>query len=212
MGFGYVFLGCLLTVNIPYHSYTDVFAVALMLLGLSTLAPYAKGFAGAFRAGLPLLAVSLVRFVLSVLQLLNLFSLPLLSSSLTLVGYVCKFFFFWLFFMGVDEVAKQTDIPKLRAHAMRSRFLTPVFCLMGLLPETGLFTVHTAFLQYYLLGFLLFGLIYALLNSKTVYECYMLICFEGEEEMDEKPSRFSFFGKGDREDIPKQKNKRKNNK
>jgi len=57
MGFGYVFLGCLLTCNVTYHTYTDIFAVALMLLGLSTLAPYARGFSLSFKAGLPFLAV-----------------------------------------------------------------------------------------------------------------------------------------------------------
>lgn len=197
MGFGYVFLGCLLTVNVTYHNFTDIFAVALMLLGLSTLAPYAKGFSLAFKTGLPLLGVSLVGFLLAVFSLFGFITFPVwLSPTLSAVGFVCKFFFFWLFFMGVDEVAKETDIPKLRAHAMRSRFLTPIFCFAGLLLEIGVFQTQTVFLKYYLLGYLLFGIIYALLNSKTVYECYMLICFEGDENMDAGASRFS-FGKRD---------------
>ena len=202
MGFGYVFLGCLFTVNIPYHNFTDVFAVALMLLGLSTLAPYAKGFALAFKVGLPLLGISFLGFFLDVFSLLRLIEFPVwLSPSLSAVGFVCKFFFFWLLFMGVDEVAKETDIPKLRAHAMRSRFLTPIICCAGLLLEIGIFEAQSVFLKYYLLGYLLFGVIYALLNCKTIYECYMLICFEGDESMEEKPSRFSFgrnkTGKGE---------------
>ena len=68
MGFGYVFLGCLLTCNVTYHTYTDIFAVALMLLGLSTLAPYARGFALSFKAGIPFLAVSGVSFFVSVFK------------------------------------------------------------------------------------------------------------------------------------------------
>ena len=196
MGFGYVFLGCLLTVNIPYHNFTDVFAVALILFGLSTLAPYARGFSLAFKAGLPLLGVSFIGFFLAIFSLFGIIAFPAwLSPSLSAVGFVCKFFFFWLFFMGVDEVAKETDIPKLRAHAMRSRFLTPIICFAGLLLEVGVFGTQSVFLKYYLLGYLLFGVIYALLNCKTVYECYMLICFEGDESMDEMPSRFS-FGRG----------------
>ena len=190
MGFGYVFLGCLLTCNVTYHTYTDVFAVALMLLGLSTLSPYARGFALSFRAGIPFLAVSAVSFFVSVFSLIGLWTAPVaLVSSLTVLSLVCRFFFFWLFFVGVDEVAKQTDIPKLRAHALRSRFLTPIFCAMALFLEIGFFTEHTVFLQYYLLGYLVFGVIYSLLNSKTVYECYMLICFEGDENMDAKPEK-----------------------
>lgn len=192
MGFGYVFLGCLLTCNVTYHTYTDIFAVALMLLGLSTLAPYARGFALSFKAGIPFLAVSGVSFFVSVFKLIGLWSPPaLLVSSLTVLSLACRFCFFWFFFIGVDEVARETDIPKLRAHALRSRFLTPIFCAAALFLEIGLFTEHTVFLKYYLLGYLLFGIIYAVLNSKTVYECYILICFEGDENMDAKPSRFS---------------------
>ena len=193
MGFGYVFLGCLLTVNIPYHNYTDGFAVALILFGLSTLAPYARGFSLAFKAGLPLLGVGFLSFFAEILRLIGLWSAPaLLFSLLSIVMLIGKFFFYWFLFMGVDEVARETDIPKLRAHAMRSRFLTPIFCAMGLFLEAGLFSQHDVFLQYFLLAFILFGVIYALLNCKTVYECYMLICFEGDENMDEKPPRFSF--------------------
>lgn len=190
MGFGYVFLGCLLTCNVTYHTYTDIFAVALMLLGLSTLAPYARGFSLSFKAGLPFLAVSGLSFLMSVFKLIGLWEPnATLVSVLAVLSLVCRFFFFWFFFMGVDEVAKETDIPKLRAHALRSRFLTPVFCAAALFLEIGLFTEHTVFLKYYLLGYLLFGVIYSLLNSKTVYECYMMICFEGDENMDAKPSR-----------------------
>ena len=205
MGFGYVFLGCLFTVNVTYHNFTDVFAVALMLLGLSTLAPYARGFRLAFKTGLPLLGVSLFGFFFAILDLFGVIAFPAwLSPSIATVSFVCKFFFFWLLFVGVDEVARETDIPKLRAHAMRSRFLTPIVCLMGLFLELGIFKTQTVFLKYYLLGYLLFGVIYALLNSKTIYECYILICFEGDEDMEKKPSRFSSRKrKGEGEEDPK---------
>ena len=201
MGFGYVFLGCLFTCNITFNNYTDVFAVALMLLGLSTLAPYAKGFSLAFRAGMPLLAVSLVSFFLEIFGLLSIFHAPtVLISILAVAAIACKAVFFWTFFLGVEEIARGTELPKLRAHAMRSRFLTPIFAAMGLFLELDIFTTHTVFLKYFLLGYLLFGLIYALLNCKTVYECYILICYEGDETMD-APRRSLFGGKknGDRD-------------
>ena len=188
-----------MTVNVTYHNFTDVFAVALMLLGLSTLAPYARGFALAFKAGLPLFCIRFIGFFLAIFDLFGLLAFPeWLSPTIAAVSLACKFAFFWLLFLGVDEVARETDIPKLRAHAMRSRFLTPIVCLAGLFLEIGIFQTQSVFLKYYLLGYLLFGVIYALLNSKTIYECYMLICFEGDENMDEKPSCFSLKGKGGR--------------
>ena len=193
MGFGILFLGSLFFCNIPYHNYTDIFAVAIMLYALTTLAPYARGFAMAIKAGLPLLFISFLGFILAILNLIGFLSFPTwLIPSVTSIGYVCKFFFLWLIFLGVDEVAKETDIQKIRAHALRSRFLTPIVCFAGILLEVGVFDTKTVFLKYYLLGFLLFGVIYAILNSKTIFECYMMICFEGDENMDAPPSRFRF--------------------
>ena len=195
MGFGYVFLGCLLTVNVTYHNFTDVFAVALILFGLSTLALYARGFSLAFKAGLVTLGVSLIGFFFAVFDLLGVIAFPSwLSPTIAALGYLCKFVLFWCFFMGVDELAKEMDLQKLRAHALRSRFLTPIFCLAGLLLEIGAFATQTVFLKYYLLGFILFGVIYAFLNSKTVFKCYMLICFEGDENMDAPKGGSSLFG------------------
>ena len=185
-----------MTVNVTYHNFTDVFAVALILFGLSNLALYARGFSLAFKAGLITLGVSFVGFFFAVFDLLQVISFPAwLSPSIAVCGYLCKFFLFWCFFMGVDELAKEMDIHKLRAHALRSRFLTPIFCLAGLLLEMGAFATQTVFLKYYLLGFIVFGVLYAILNSKTVFECYMLICYEGDENMDAPKGGSSLFGR-----------------
>lgn len=195
MGFGYVFLGCLFFCNLTYHNYTDVFAVALMLLGLSTLAPYAKGFKNAFRIGIPTLALAFLTFSLEIIRLLSFFTIPTpITSALAIASILFKALFFFCFFMGVEEVAKETDIPKLYAHALRSRFLTPVYAVMGLVLELSVFTTQTVFLKWFLLGYLVFGLIYVILNAKTIYECYILICYEGDENMD-APKEPLFRGK-----------------
>ena len=190
MGFGYVFLGCLFFCNLTYRNFTDVFAIALILFGLSTLAPYAKGFKNAFRIGIPTLAFAFFSFVLEILLLLDFFPVPVaLLSALAIVNILCKASFLWLFFFGVEEIADETDLPKLKAHALRSRFLTPVYAMMGLILDMKVFQEQTVFLQYFLICYLLFGLIYVILNAKTVYECYILICYEGDENMESsKPS------------------------
>lgn len=195
MGFGYVFFGCLFFCNLTYRNFTDVFAVALILLGLATLAPYARGFKNAFRVGLPTLGFAFLSFAVEILLLLKLFPLPtLLISALAVVNILAKALLLWLFFAGVEEVAKETDIPKLRAHALRSRFLTPVYAAMGLIFEIDVFTAHSVFLKWFLLFYLLFGLIYVILNAKTAYECYILICYEGDENMD--APKQPLFGRG----------------
>lgn len=196
MGFGYLFVGFLLTFNIPYAEYSDFFATALMLWGLSTLAPYAKGFRVAFRTGFALGALHLIRLFLGIFDLLALFTVPApIVSSVATASLLVRAVFYWFLFAGIDEVARETELPKLREHALRSRFLTPVFFTAGLLLEVGVFSHMSAFLGYYLLGYILFGIIFAFFNAKTAYECYILICFEGDENMDRKPSRFGFINR-----------------
>ena len=198
MGFGYLFIGFLLTFNIPYAEYSDFFATALMLWGLFTLSPYAKGFRIAFRTGFVLCALHFIRLIFGLLKLLALFTVPApIVSGVAAASLLARAVFYWFLFVGIDEVARETDLPKLREHALRSRFLTPVFFTVGLMLEVGVFTHMTTFLGYYLLGYILFGILFAFFNAKTVYECYILICFEGDENMDRdrKPSRFGFVNR-----------------
>jgi hypothetical protein len=66
-----------------------------------------------------------------------------------------------------------------------------VYAVMGLILELNVFRVQTVSLKYFLLAYLIFGLIYVILNAKTVYECYILICYEGDENMESaKPTFF----------------------
>ena len=223
MGFGYIFLGSLFTVNFIAEGFTDVFAFALMLIGLSHLTSYAKGFALSFRIGIPLVSVSLVSFLLSILRALSIFSAPtFIFTAIMIVSLVCKAFFYWFFFSGVYEIARETDIPKLKRHAPLSRALTPIvftvllFCKSGIVSPpteasgTSKLLFVTLFALYLLIeyGPIIFGIVYALLNCKTIFECYILICYEGDEEMD-APTRSLFRRKKDDTEVSSNRKEKK---
>ncbi len=223
MGFGYIFLGSLFTVNYIAEGFTDVFAFALMLIGISHLVSYAKGFSLSFRIGIPLVAVSFVSFVLSILRALSVFSTPtFVFTAITIVSLVCKAFFYWFFFSGVYEVAREADIPKLKRHAPVSRALTPIvftvllFCKSGIVsppteaPGTSRVLFIALFVLYLLIeyGPIIFGIVFALINCKTIFECYILICYEGDEDM-EAPTHSPFRRKkGDGEQVRDRKEKK----
>ena len=215
MGFGFVFFGTLFAVNVAFDSFTDIFAFAFMMISLSRLVPYANGFSRAFRVGIPLFGVSFVRFVLSFLDLVRILPIPSpVTYTLTFLSLAGKLLFYLFFFTGVVEIAKETEIPKLYRHARRSYILTFVFCALAALGRTAelISNVNTSVIfGYVLFGIIiasfLFGIVYALLNCKTVYECYMLICYEGDENMD---APRSFFGrtKGDTRETGDRKEKK----
>lgn len=194
MGFGYLFLGHLFFFNVAFASFTDLFGVLLMLLGLSTLKQYARHFASAFSLGFPLLFVSLFSFVSEMLGMFFMIALPSeLTAFANILSHVLKCIFLWAVLSGVTEIAKETDVPVLVARAMRNRLLAPVFFLLAILTEVP--SVFGALFPYFAAARMLFGLIFTFLCAKCFFECYIWICLEGDENMDEGRSRFGFINK-----------------
>lgn len=197
MGFGFLFVGYLLTFNfVGYNAYSDVFATALMLLGLSTLSAYGKYFRRAFFTGLPLLAIHIATFALAILGLLDLVT-PSASLSLWLsvMGLLLRGLFICFTLKGVADISLETDIPVLRLRALRNLILYLPFVVLGMLLETNTFASLTSFLRVLLMFYMLYGLLVTFLNAKTFYEAYIWICLEGEESMERKSSRFGFINR-----------------
>lgn len=194
MGFGYLFLGYLFFFNVAYASFTDIFGVLIMLLGLSTLKQYARGFHTAFSVGIALLPVSLFCFADGVLGLLSLSFIPTeLSVFFALISHVLKAVLLWAALSGVASLSKETDIPVLLARALRNRLLVPVFYLLAVLTETP--AVFGRLFPYFAAARMLFGLIFTFLCAKCFFECYIWICLEGDESMEEKKTRPGLFSK-----------------
>ncbi len=197
MGFGFLFVGYLLTFNfVGYNAYSDVFATALMLLGLSTLSAYGKSFRRAFFTGLPLLAIHIATFALAILGLLDLVTpTAALSLWLSVMGLLLRGLFIGLTLKGVADISRETDIPVLRLRALRNLILYLPFVVLGVLLETNAFASLTGFLRVLLMFYMLYGLLVTFLNAKTFYEAYIWICLEGEESMERKSSRFGLINR-----------------
>ena len=196
MGFGYLFIGYLFFFNIAFDAYTDIFAVALMLIGLSTLQKYAKGFKQAFGIGILLAVAAFLSFAARLSALLKLFVLPEAPSDLlTLVLLILKAVFLWYVLTGITQISKETDIPVLRARAIRNKILTLLFYGVAILARMPIWTSVPTLAKVIFAFYLLFGLVYAFFNAKTFFECYIWICLEGDEGMERKRSRFGLVNK-----------------
>lgn len=196
MGFGFLFVGYLLTFNVAYAAYTDVFAYLLMLLGLSTLSKYAKGFRSALYFGIPSALLSLALFSERIGVLLGFFAEnPLFITYTAPVACLCKAVFLFFVLQGVAEIATETDIPVLRVRALRNRIFTVIYLLFATVMETGLFGRLSVFLMTLSMVYLLYCLVFTFLNAKLFFECYVWICLEGDEDMTRAPSRFGFINR-----------------
>lgn len=199
MGFGFLFVGYLLTFNfVGYNGYTDVFSTLLMLLGLSTLSHYGKSFKTAFYTGIPLVLLHAGGFVSAVGTLLGLFTPSAeLTTWLSVASLATKAVFLFFVLTGVSDISRETDIPVLRLRALRNRLFTVIFLALGILLETNLFPVQSRLLAIVAMLYMLLGLLVTFLNAKCFYEAYIWICLEGEEQMERRPSRFGFINRLD---------------
>ncbi len=197
MGFGFLFVGYLLTFNVAYSEFTDVFALSLMLLGLVTLAKYAKGFRLAFYFGIPAALFHLVLFGERIGVLLNFFAESVAFTTYTSpVSALLKAVLVFLILQGVSEIATETGIPVLHMRALRNRIFTVIYLLFEVvMTASGVFKSLSVFLMWLSLFYFLYCLVYTFLNAKLFFECYVWICLEGDEDMARAPSRFSFINR-----------------
>ncbi len=190
MGFGTLFLGYLILVNnIAFTGFTKIIAYLIMLLALLKLRPYNAPLKSAFISLIPL---SLMGLVLLYLQATELLSLPVSPDAVTyssVIASVLELVFSFYLLKGLQALAKETGIYVLEVRAFRNRLFTVLYYLLfivGQIPWEG----NAVFFAYYSIVILLFGFAVMLLNAKLIYNCYMWICLEGEEDMGRRHSSF----------------------
>ena len=117
MGFGYVFLGYLLSLNfLVYSQLTTPIAVVLMLRGMLSLSRFNRPLKEAYIILWPTLGVSLIAFFAELLRMLNLISTARFASMDAVLSFAVPFallLFTWRMLCGIVELAAETGLPKL---------------------------------------------------------------------------------------------------
>lgn len=197
MGFGLLFIGYLFTFRIATQSsgfdfLPDIVGYLIMFAGLSKLALYGKGFRYAKLLLIPLIAAGGVTLVFQSLDLAG-YSLNEIftdiSQATDIVTQIFLFAFHVALFVGIRDIARETDLPKVAFRAVRNLSITVFYYLVVLLSRLP---VLGALPQRYVgLFVFLLGILWILMNLVLIFSCYMRICLEGDEEMPVKPSRFA---------------------
>ena len=196
MGFGTLLIGHFLLLNVTYYAFTDLIAALIMALALTKLSGVNSYFRYGSYAALGFAALGLSEFVLEAIRLfapnsaLTLPYLPILRSGVVLALTL-------LILLGIRDVAKEVDLPKLAARADRMiPTASVIYILTALLDTPSLFSgiepIYLAAASLITLFATLFLIIY---NLITVFCAYSGICMPEDLELKDKPSRFGFVNK-----------------
>ena len=222
MGFGTLFVGYFLLLNITYYSFTDVIAGLVIAIGLYKLSSVNSHFK---KAAIPSLVFSFLGFAELLVEAYNMFFERL---DLTVYNYIvgplryALIALITLFMLyGIEAVCHEVDLPKIQK---KSRVLIPfslsifLFSSIFELPLLSLwFDTYTVAV----IGLLVLTayLIVVILNLTAVYSSYICICMPSDLKKSPKRSKIEFVNKFRQHEEDKQKeyaeyklNKRKNKK
>lgn len=192
MGFGYMFLGCFFlvgTLGIP-----DIIGFLLFYVGMNIASKHCICFNNAKKVCILGFAFSAFDFALQIADWLNidLFSASV-SNTFSTVYTLYMVCFYLVLFLGIADIAKDVDLPKIRSMAYSNMALVPLFLIAAQaiviyvsensasIPEYGA--------QIYGTGMLL-SLLATILTAILLFRCYARICLEGDEDMERREHDF----------------------
>ena len=193
MGFGTLFIGYFLLLNLTYYGFTDVISAAVMLLGLYKLSPVNKYFRYSVIADAVFLVFSLGEFGIAVYEIfIKQIGSTTLVSVMSIVRCICVGLLTVFILKGIEEVAREVDVENLPTKASRLVILTAVIYALWITLEAPIPFIKDIILATLSLLTLLSTIALIIVNLTVIYTCYMKICMPGDENLKDKPSRFAF--------------------
>lgn len=222
MGFGTLFIGYFLLLNVTNYALTDLICALVMSLGLTRLSSVNKHFKNASFAALAFAAVGLVELVLIIISILapqlsvSLSFMPIIRSTVVCMTTV-------LILLGIRDVADEVELPTLSARAKRMIPIAAVIYIATIILDTPmLFTnVEPIVAAAVFTVVLIATLFLVIFNLITIYSAYMKICMPSDERKKGNRSKKGLFNRlKEREEMLNreyseylsQKNKNKDNK
>lgn len=200
MGFGTLFFGYFLLLNIAYYRFTDAIAALVMLYALYKLSFVNKNFK---RSALSSIAFALFGIYELFIGCSDMFFGEIFPDTLYSVSaalralIVCIVTAFML--MGIRDVAHEVGLPKIKLKSNYLSFVTVGVYSLNILLETS---ELGSFLSGETLAILMLVTIVAtpalvIVNLTLVFGCYAKICMPSERDtvLEEKKSKFEFINK-----------------
>lgn len=202
MGFGTLFVGYLIAFFLSLTLYGGFFSLVgygFMMAGLRELRQYHRPFLYSL-IPLPFMMLgALWRALSSVASYLpgglsGFFSNASVTSFVKYAEFCLIFVFHMALFFGIYGIAKKIGLPKITSSTVFSTF---AYCLyfvlyaVSLLPFEGI----EAYKRVMGAPIILLQLFWVVLNAVLLWQCYVHICKEGDEDVPLRVSRFGFVNK-----------------
>lgn len=197
MGFGTLFFGYFLLLNVTFFSYSDIIAAFLMLYAFYKLSSINKGFKYALYAAAVFAIFGLYELVTTVIELFvpALGTVAFISYTAMLRSLIiCILTLFML--IGMRDVCREVELGSLSVRCQRAIYVSVIIYSLNIALETGAlgaFNLKVVALIGYLI--LISTLILIAINLSSIHTCYVRICMPGDEKPKapkEKKSRFGF--------------------
>ncbi len=192
MGFGIMFFGCILLAETVG---TELAGFLLLFFGMRVACEHCDCFVLPKKlcfAGMVLSALKLA------VQIAGFFDITLLNKTAegVFAGIYTAFLvlFYAAFFLGIAKIADETGLPSIKSMAYANVVLASLlmvlsrvcYALVSFAPES-LLGEHKA----QVLGTaMLLPIVVMILSAVLVFRCYMRICLEGDEDMEQKKNSF----------------------
>ncbi|MBR2342810.1 MAG: hypothetical protein IKA64_00990 [Clostridia bacterium] len=197
MGFGSLFLGYFLLLNITYYGFTDIIAALIMLTALLRLAPLYRPFKLGVYAASVFAVFGAFELVARSMELFGLgFIDGVWLSYVAVIRYVIISVLTALILLGIKEAASEVGATRLRTRAHRMLYCTFFLYLLSIAaeaPTLGALLPDKA-LAVLILVTLIGTLVVIGFNLSVIWGANAEICMpEDDKPMSEdKKSRFGF--------------------
>lgn len=198
MGFGTLFFGYFLLLNIVYFQFTDIICALVMLLGLYKLSSVSRYFKMPMYFAIPFSLFALVELIFGSLSLFGAKDTELTVSILGIIRSVIVATLTVLILRAMHDIAKDLDVEKVPFKSRTMVVWTLLVYGMNILMQT---TSISAFLpaeiNAFLYLFVVVGTIVVVIaNMSIIHSCYVYICMPEDlhpTPKEKKPSRFGFI-------------------
>ncbi len=199
MGFGTLFFGYFLLLNIVDPFISDLVMALIIMLATYKLSPIMREFKITTIILIPFSVFSLFTLVMRVAALLNFdFSTDTLVMLVGFMRYAFVAAIGFFIFLGIQKLAREVEIKNLedKSHALKY-FNLGVYSALAVLqipfPVTGGAVEAIRIISVIAL---LLAIVACFISLTAIYSAYMHICMpEDLEEKPEKPSKFGFVNK-----------------
>ncbi|MBQ0010232.1 MAG: hypothetical protein KBS76_03915 [Ruminococcus sp.] len=198
MGFGTMFFGFLFLAKAVYAGVDflpDFAGYCLLLTGMKTAGKHCDCFDFSWFAGIGGLILSAVKFAAELYYAVGGGTMSVGFDRIFGGFYEIYTVFFAVSLMiSLFRIEKQTELPKLCRRSVTNAVLTGLFGISStaLLIASSLFTETGREVS----GFLgnsaipaALSLLWVILDAANLFSCYMWICLEGDEEMEDNKNR-----------------------